>query len=263
MQPVSWLPDWLSYPLFWIYLDQTLLTGIFAVGIGLLTVRKISEQIKQAKSQTTELVQSSWEQLRETLEHNQSIEELKRKRESRAAKAVLPAALSDIHEYCEFCIEYVKIIHEYVENQGDPPSDEAFPEFPSEAMYSVATAIKSADTTDAKKLAGILAAGQVHRARLRGLRDSIYEQGRHRNHITTQIDIARAYFDTLGLLKLTDRAYDYGRGQATHIGEIDDAESTVRTAHVSFHLEFDLLDERIHRLWPPDFTDYAEELDDW
>lgn len=236
MKPVDWLPDILSYPLYWLYLDQTLVAGGMAIIAAFITVRAIRDQISQ----------------------QDKLEGERLKRRNRAFRAALPYALSEFMQYtdnCLHCIHELRRSHD----EGFPVSNWSAPSYPVEAASKLSDTIECCDVDDAKKLAGILAWGQIYDARL----SRYLQQPEDQVRVVPEVDFRQLYYDTLCFKKLVDRAYEYGRGRELHIEEICSVDAAISTLHVSFRVTDDVLDEMVRRRWPPEFHDYAEDLEDW
>ncbi|MGE6698969.1 hypothetical protein ACQKH5_14825 [Hyphomonas sp. NPDC076900] len=236
MGPVDWLPNYISYPLYWIYLDQALIAGSFAILAAFITVRAIRDQISQQNA----------------------LEEDRLKRRSRALRAALPSALSEYAKYTDNCLARIHELRKFLDEGGDFVAVDV-PSYPNSAASKLSSTIECCHLEDAKKLAGILAWGQIYESRFNRLLQRSTDAARS----ISELDIVQLFYDTLCLRKLVDRAYEYGRGRESHIGDICSIDEAISTLHVSFKVTIDALDAKVRRQWPPDFHDYAEELQEW
>lgn len=247
MVPVSWLPEFLSYPLYWLYLNQTLIAAGVALLAASLTVRAIQNQIRQQEQQ-----------------------ELGRlRRRNRALRAALPYALTEFMSYAENCVQQVEELRTFqkqvpkvrVYPYQEPPAFDRWdaPSYPVRAASSLSDTIECCEGDDGKKLAAILAWGQVFDARL----NDFFRSAKSRVGRVPKIAYHDVYYDALCLMKLVGRAFEYGRAREAHIGEICDVEDAISTLRVSMNIEDEALEERVRRSWPPSFHNYAEGLEDW
>lgn len=237
MQPVAWLPEYISFPLYSIYLNQSLIAGLIALCAALLTVKAIREQIDQAEK-------AELERLR---------------RRNRAARASLTFALSEFVQYTDMCLTEISVV-ESARQQSLPVSRAlTLPTYPVLAVAKIAEATETADAINSKRLASILAFGQIYHARLA----EFVKASNLAPYSTSQRDCNNRYFDTLCLRKLCARAFDYGRGRTETIGEVCTSTDAIQEVRVKWGFSNPNLETIIQQRWPPDFHDFAHDLEDW
>jgi hypothetical protein len=210
MQPVSWLPDWLSYPLFWIYLNQTLIAGAAALLIGYATIKAIRQQIRQAET----------------------AEETRIRRRHVANVAGLPLAFSEILVYSKSCWNTCMLFLDNWEAYESWDKRSPFgiqisgPEFPYQAFQNVQTAIETAVESDAQTLADLLGFSQVQRARFREMVAQATLETRDDVWVMSQIDVMRRARDSLELFFRASRCLKYARRRSNHIEDLPGVEAT-------------------------------------
>lgn len=237
MEPVSWLPGYFSYPLYWIYLNQSLIAGILALVAAYFTIKVIRGQIDQAQRSEVERF----------------------KRRNRAARASLPFALSEFVDYANNCRSNIIVVELAVQNSLPLTSAVTLPSYPALAAAKIADAIETADADNSKKLASILAYAQIYHARL-----TEFVELSNRSPIpVSKRDCNNRYYDTLCLKKLCARAFEYGRGEVEAIGAVCTSTEAIAELRVSWGFMNPDLEQIVRERWPPDFHDYAEALADW
>ncbi|MEM6411548.1 MAG: hypothetical protein AAF683_08425 [Pseudomonadota bacterium] len=220
MEPVDWLPDWLAYPLYWIWLNQTLFAGALAAYAAWRTVTAIRAQIRQER----ELFERKLVQ-----EKEQRADDLDRKLQ--ASIAGLPLALTEINKYTELCI--LRLL-QYVSDDGDVHGDINFdvefdrdlqqldssrPIFPIEALRIVQSTIEYADLSDAKKMQTLISFAQIQKSRFESTLDSLHGDNRFCSAITN-MDLAKDIRDALALQKIVSAAYGFARARDTNISNL-------------------------------------------
>ncbi|MCR9270707.1 MAG: hypothetical protein NXH72_12020 [Hyphomonadaceae bacterium] len=176
MEPVDFLPSWLAEVLFWVYYNQTLIAGLLALAVAIRTVSSIRDQINLTQATEADRI----------------------KRRQRAARAALPATLSQIHRYAQDCINVVREL-ERLHNDNASSQLLDVPNLPDSALAALSTTIESVDPRDAKKLAGLLAQLQVQNARLvEAVEDFKIEPGT-RERVYHRADFVSLYFDILSV----------------------------------------------------------------
>lgn len=230
MAPVDWLPDWLAYILYVVWLDQTLIAGLFAAIAAGFTVWFLRKQIAQ-----TEI-------------HRQ--EELRRRH--RMLRAGLPAALAELGRYADDCI---RTIWEIRHSTGtSTPS--VYPELPIEAIRNIQAAIETADEPAVTDLENLIRFFQIQTSRLDSFATS---------SSPSSFDTADKIRDALFLKAATARLFSYARGQAAEPGEWYDSSwaknqiphAVLRMSAGSLPIDTDL-DEQIDRHWDQMRKSYGE-----
>jgi hypothetical protein len=126
---------------------QTLVAGIIALVGAWWTVRGIRSQINQ------------------TIEFERDQHE----REERAARSVLPMALSELAQYATDCIKLLEPYAPVTGNGPKIPAGMAAPRIPEGILGPMQASAKSANATTAGDIAGTLAWMQAQHSRLEGL----------------------------------------------------------------------------------------------
>ncbi|MEM8635815.1 MAG: hypothetical protein AAGF33_12635 [Pseudomonadota bacterium] len=250
MEPVDWLPEWIAYPLFWIWLNQTLITGFFALAAAVLTVRVIRQQIAQEKV----LAEQSLNR-----EEQRITDEISRKH--RAARAGLPLALTEIYEYSDACI---KRLLQYVANGGHINTDIHFdvefdqelqkldrtrPEFPTAALQIIRDTIEYLEFKNAKTMQITIAFAQIQKSRFNSVLDSLHHADQF-TPVATTADVFAAIRDALGLQMLTNAAYNFARGKSEDIGTLCSNLDARHKVEVSYYAK-EPLARFIEERWPP------------
>ncbi|KJS27564.1 MAG: hypothetical protein VR75_02520 [Hyphomonadaceae bacterium BRH_c29] len=210
MEPVTWLPRWIAETLFWIYYNQTLIAGLTALAVGVITVGTLRQQIAESKQIESE---------RNTKLHRANI-------------AGLPITFVEIMDYAELCwTARIAIISQWATFQAwDQQTEFSIqfqePPFPHEAFASVKTAIETADADDAEKLSDLLAFGQVHHSRSRSLIRQFSLQTIDRTYCTTKDEVQRSARDSLELWFRASRGLKYARRHSDHVEDLPGVDAT-------------------------------------
>jgi hypothetical protein len=168
---------------FWLNRYQTLITGFIALAAAIMTVVMVRQQIRQ-------------------VDH---LEDERRRRESYAARAVLPLALSQISEYAKKSIECWKDFDPDTQNL----SDVSVPELPEGLVEPLRDCIRYSEQHQAKQIADLLHWLQVQSSRQRSLRSEL--EHKSLNLIISMHHIDSAIIDAADLYALASRLFDYGR----------------------------------------------------
>lgn len=131
---------------------ETLVTGIVAVLVAALTVRKLSEQIRQTERLAAD----------------------QRKRRARAARAMLPLALSEIADYATACIQGLYALHSCFRPNGalNQPQVEGSlaawtsPRLPENVLFLLKECIEFSDDGPAEAMAELVRHFQVQNSRI-------------------------------------------------------------------------------------------------
>ena len=170
-------PDfgWLE---FWLNWYQTLIGGFVALGGAFLAFQAVRGQIAQLDR----------------------LEEQRRGRESYAARAVLPLALSSICDYAESCTEALVLVGS---GTGVPKGWE-LPRIPLDSIDTLREAVRYSDSKQAKELADLISWIQVQHARLRSLSQGGRSSG-------TSLTVQQGILDLAEIYGRASDLFDYGR----------------------------------------------------
>ncbi len=165
---------------------QTLLAGIGALVAAVFTIRKMQAQINQA-------AEFQKDQLR---------------RESRAARIVLPLALSEITEYSIKCI---KLLEPYAPAKGDGPtlsSDTKPLPLPNSIFDTMKEVARTEDAAIADSVGEIISWLQIQHSRLENLIRLVSERSTKR---ISRHEAQDAILDAAELYALSARLFPYAR----------------------------------------------------
>lgn len=158
-------------------------------------------------------------------------------RRGRAARAVLPLALSTIGHFAQECMTF--LVRNRLAIQAHTPIVDPKPEFPSDIIQPIKESIEFADDGPAATLAKLLREMQVHNARFTGL---LADADRRRLSI---LDVNQALMDAAKIYALVARHFEYARMESEDAPKPIDGDA-VRSA---------LFVNRIHREEYPDLFD--------
>jgi hypothetical protein len=203
---------------------QTLIAGLLALAGAWWTVSAIRDQVAQT----------------------QEAEREHRLREERAARAMLPLALSALVEYALDCI---RLIEHYIPTGGTAVrsvSDGGLvaPRLPDEALEPLQAVVRHSDDEIAKQVATIFGKLQIQRARLLGL------IGRSLRDASCPMSVPEGFdavFDAADLHAYTVRLFEYARdvGALREKAGTDQIKGALRNAG----------------LWDPENRKLFEEMD--
>jgi len=166
-----------------LYNWQTLIAGLLALIGAAWTVKQIRTQIEQAND----------------------LEENRRLREERAAKAVLPLALSEICQYARDCLHLLARYVPATDAVPDVRADVNVPRIPTNVIETLQACARFADEDIVNQIAGLLSKLQVQYARLEGLiARSVGSIMHAREGIDAMVDAADVYAKASTL-------FEYGR----------------------------------------------------
>lgn len=171
---------------------QTLITGVIALVVGFYTVRGLHEQIQEARRQENERIARS----------------------SFAARAVMPLALVDIHEYGEDC---VKLIRSLLDNSTDgvlvdaPKPLPKIPVFSPNAINALQGLLQHEATENRHGIALLISKLQIQRSRLAGQVLALESPTVIQSFGVMSL-MARL-FDTVEIIGLCGLAFPYARGE--------------------------------------------------
>lgn len=183
MVQVDWLPEWLSYALYLIWLDQTLIAGTLAALGAAATVIYLHKQIAQTDIHHRD-------------EHV---------RKHRMLRAGLPAALAELSKYAEDCGRLV-----WEHRHSASASGTTIPDVPGEALRNIQAAVATADEPAVSDLEKLIRFFQIQTSRL----DRIASGATLTSH-----ESADRFRDAVFLKAATNRLFSYARGDA----EVPDA----------------------------------------
>ncbi len=130
-----------------LYNWQTLVGSVLALFGAWLTVRGINSQLNQA----------------------QTFEDQRNKREERAAKAVLPLALSELMEYSNCCMKFLKNNFLYRDFKSKQEADLFQPSVSGSILSIFQNCAKYSDQITADQIHQLLLRLQIQNSRLKGL----------------------------------------------------------------------------------------------
>ena len=153
-----------------------------------------------------------------------------RKREFVAAKAFLPAALSELTHYFENCV--VVLVEAWprvtdVENHDTGPLESAVPDLPEEFRNVFRECIRHADGPVAERLALVLSKIQIHRSRFLGYVDMFKPES---DMVPTLGNGLNYFYDIAELYALVSMLFDFARG-----GKFDDPKPTLKDFHNAYN----------------------------
>jgi hypothetical protein len=185
---------------------ETLVAGAAATVAAFITIRQVRAQIEQADRLARE----------------------ENARENYAARAVLPAVLSALCDYCEACVAtLVGLLPEDREQPKVERRPSEIPTIPEGAIPAFASAIRFADDGNAAALADILSALQIQHSRMRGMRTE---------SLLLTISVLHRIIDAAVLYAAIASAFSYSRRHSEDIqlGRIRraDVESAIRQMKV-------------------------------
>jgi hypothetical protein len=187
---------------------QTLLTGVAALVAAWWTVRQIRSQIRQTEELATD----------------------QRRRRERAARAMLPLALSELADYAAACMTRLHALRPYFRPDGSLDSTQAdkagadwtTPALPQNVLAVVKECIEFVDDGPARTLAVLIRQFQVQHVRLN---DGISRLRRHDGvRLILWAHVQQAIRDAAEVYGRTSAAFPFARGEA--IQQFDDRHVT-------------------------------------
>lgn len=201
---------------YWINHHQTLIAGLLALAAGLLTVKKIRDQINQTERH-----------------RNDDIE-----RRHFAAKAGMSMALTEISDYCENCLDIKFQVFEYWKSQNNVTNFKApkLPNYPQGAFDKVQKSIETAATENGEILIDFINEAQIHHSRSTSLfteaNPSHFKRiGRYR----MEERLFSTIFDSIRLNSYALRFFDYVRSE-NDIKGFDSADSAISNFNYRLNL---------------------------
>lgn len=194
-----------------IHMYQTLVAGLMAVGVGIVTIRYIQKQIQQ----------------------NDEFRKDDLARRHRTMKAGLPLALAQINEYARRCFNLPARLEKIFKSHGNFPQSmigydqlDVVPRFPFDAFETVRISIETAKAEEAKKLAAFVSFGQVHLSRLEGYLDDLRSERCILKVGVAEIDAKDRMLDSAILFAASDWILPYARDRAESIEGLPSLKST-------------------------------------
>ncbi|MGD8327537.1 MAG: hypothetical protein PVF65_11530 [Sphingomonadales bacterium] len=168
-----------------------------------------------------------------------------RKREFTAARAFLPQALSELHDYCEECMQ---VLHEFwdardANNECNQSIDHALPKLPQNYREVFEKCIRYAAPEVGDWLARILSKLQVHEARLK----SLYSEAPNESAIINADNINAYLYGILKIQILINRTFKFARNEGPldkSPQRLDEYENALRIAGLYLN-QFDRLNDFI------------------
>ena len=237
-----------------LYHYQTLLTGLIAVAAAFFSLRLLHHQTKQTQEHHEENIAEA---------RRQHLDE--RRRRSRAARSVLPEALSSLVSYADQSISYWVQLRSAVSSEGRssvPESDEltSVPQYSADDIVKVQESIEFADEDVAHGLSDVLGWLQIQNVRLGASLERSTRVGR--SHIIrgpTSSDANQGIYDSAKLMAIAESFFEYARR------ETDSAPDPIDRPAVRSALRRAFIDEEtdpdVYRLLniefglPPDLQD--------
>ena len=131
-------------PIVLLYNYQTLIAGALAFGGAVLTVVFLRRQIFQSDAQELE----------------------RRRRENLAARAMMPAALSEIGEYSRECVKLLRPLLPALPEQVIRGEIQEIPLLPAEALFTLRQSVEFGSNDIAENIADLIRKLQIQRSRL-------------------------------------------------------------------------------------------------
>lgn len=233
------LPCWMNHLLLWLHDQQALVAGTFAVAVGLFTIKAIRSQIREDKLSREDL----------------------RRRELLSLKAGATVSISEVFEYAENCIKYLKsflgadgklngdVDFDIMFNEEQNAKRGQLPAYPATAFRGLEELIKYADASDGAALHEIISFSQAHRSGLTRIVTALLGNADSGLLVTTP-NLFAEIRDALGLRQHMVRLFGWARTTEPHINELC---STAEAASQLdwMHLSSDPLREYVLSSWPP------------
>lgn len=163
----------------WLYTWQTLISGLLALGAAYLAARKVGEQIRVMREQIA-------------MEKRHRDDGIASKQ--RVARVAILHALSEMCSYTEQCMDALSSV----------PTPTSPPPEPTKSVTALMSGVEYLPEAPAETLVQLLQHYQVHRARLG-------------QTPATAGDPLELVFDCIWLRHLTDRLFEYCRGEKSDV----------------------------------------------
>ena len=174
-------------PIVLFYNYQTFIAGVFAlVGAG-LTVRYVRKQIKQSDDQEIE----------------------RRRRQNLAARAMMPAALSDICHYSENCVKILRPLLPALSETLVSDKIHTVPEIPVEALFTLRQSVEFGSNEIALNIADLIRKLQIQHSRLRSTQTRLLLPGE--GELVLRANIIDYIIDALEVHARASNLFHYAR----------------------------------------------------
>jgi hypothetical protein len=191
-----------------IYDWQTLLAGTLALIGALLTVLAIVRQIRSAHDDANSQIRATKEDTDRQIGWTVRLEAERRRRDERAAKAVLPLAISPLIQYALDCLSLLSEASE-----GDDEAefgDHRIPIIPTNVITPLREVARHADETVSKQVETVLSKLQVQHARLTGQLARKPLDGKRR---LSRYELSGLVWDAADLYAQIARLFSYARDE--------------------------------------------------
>ena len=163
-----------------------MITGLLALAAAVAAYRQLRQQNKLLGKQIED-------------DRNHRTDEKRVK--SAVARASLPDALSSIGEYAVHCLDFLQPTQPF----SSPRSYANPPSFPVDATDTLKASLQLLDGRAADSVVSVILFAQVQRARLK------------RYTAWHELEVAQRMYDAIWLRFLTDRIYEFARGEVEEI----------------------------------------------
>ena len=191
-----------------IYDWQPLLAGALALAGAIATVIAVVGQIKSARADTNSQILATKEDTDKQIKWTVRLEEERRRRDERAAKAVLPLAISPLIQYALDCLSLVSVAEEI----GDAAEfgSGRIPVIPTNVITPLREVASHADETVSKQVETVLSKLQVQHARLTG---QLRRKPLDGKRILTRHELLGLAWDAADLHAHIARLFSYARDE--------------------------------------------------
>jgi hypothetical protein len=187
-------------PIVILYNYQTVIAGAFALGAAIWTVIMINKQIKQANDQETD----------------------RRHRRNRAARSMMPAALSALCDYSERSVNILLPLLTRMQQEEPAATEivEDIPTIPVDALSTLRECIEFGEDEIEANVAALIRKLQVQHSRLRGIKaELLSEKTLPSDNVTAYVlDALEVYARSTSLLSYARRETE---DAATELTEFD------------------------------------------
>jgi hypothetical protein len=193
-------------PIVLFYNYQTIISGFLAVMGALVTVIVINKQIRQADRHETE----------------------RRRRENFAARAMMPAALSELSEYSIACVRALLPLLPEAPGQLVPAELSVnAPPIPPEAVFTLRHAIQFGDDPVAENIADLIRKLQIQHSRIRNIRNWMSTSAR----IIVRANILEFTLDALEIYARCAKLFAYARRETDNAPGAPTEDDILSAAH--------------------------------
>lgn len=173
---------------------------------------------------------------------NKQLQDEQRERKHFAARALLPATLSELDEYCNTCLNDLMVYRDNMSKTGDTPSFKR-PPIPVSLINATRDCIETADGAPRRRLAELLEKLQIQNSRL-----SLIGLVTPRvNMITTPHMINSRIVDTLDIYARIDLLFPYARRMNDADPGAPTKENMISAANIGHFIDDVEIMDRINR----------------